>query len=109
MLPTTHAELVEQLASGANTVLMYSEMSAGFGPWRDSAWGWGFGFLFPVFWLLVLITLIGAVVYFLSNGTNDTNPDQALALLRERYARGEIEEEEFKERASRLRTLPSRR
>lgn len=104
LLSNIHSVLVEQLVKGLHTVGLSAEMSTGFDPWWDGVWG--FGFLWPLFWVLVVIILLGAVVYFLSTETDDTTPDRALAVLRERYARGEIEKEEFEERASRLGNRP---
>lgn len=109
MLPAMHVELIERLVSDANTVLLYSALNAGPGPWRNGAWGSGVGFLWSAVWLLLLVTLVGAVAYFVSSRTTDTNSDRALAVLRERYARGEIEKEDFEERASRLEDAPASR
>lgn len=82
-------------------------MRLGRGSWNGGGWGWGFGFLWPLFWLLVLAASIGVVVYLLTRHNDDsTNADQALVVLRQRYARGEIEDEEFEERTSRLRNPP---
>lgn len=74
------------------------------GGW-GSGWGMfgGWGFL----WLLLLIGTVAFGVYLA--GTADTGrdrtrerPDRALAELRERYARGEIDDGEFEERRQRL-------
>ncbi|ELY45916.1 hypothetical protein DV706_19385 (plasmid) [Natronorubrum bangense] len=72
----------------------------------NDGWGWGmfggWGFL----WLLLLVGLIVLVVSAV-NGSDQSQdgeqPDRALAELRERYARGEINEEEFEERRRTLR------
>lgn len=98
------AESVHQIASGTNMIALQPRMRPGSGAWESGAWGWGAGFLWPLFWLLVLAASIGFVVYLLTRQTDDsTTADQALVVLRQRYARGEIEDEEFDERASRLR------
>lgn len=60
----------------------------------------GFGFLIPLF-------IIGGVIYaiysiFDSNQTKNTNNKDALEILKERYARGEINEEEYERIKSRL-------
>ena len=63
--------------------------------------GWGLWFLWPA---LVLI-VAGVGVYLLVARGSDTggkSDDDALAVLRERYARGEIDEEEFERRRRQL-------
>lgn len=70
--------------------------------------GWmvgGVGFLWMLLWALVLIGLPVALVYHLltrSESRDETPPDDALALLRRRYAQGEIDEEEFETRRAEL-------
>jgi putative membrane protein len=48
-------------------------------------------------WLLIL-ALIGLGIWWLVREFRPTRRDQALQLLRERYARGEIDREEFEAR-----------
>jgi putative membrane protein len=69
--------------------------------------GWTFGFFGPLVGLLVM----GLVLYVLwsavsgqnSNATRSSNDPDAMETLRNRYARGEISDEEFEERARTLR------
>ncbi|AXS42636.1 hypothetical protein D1F64_14545 [Breoghania sp. L-A4] len=73
--------------------------------WRDGPYG-GFGmFLGPLFFLLVLAALVVgviAIIRWMDKGrhTQDSAKQgpRALDLLKERYARGEIDSEEFEER-----------
>jgi putative membrane protein len=70
------------------------------GPWHDGdAPGWWpvFPIGFGLFWLLVL----GGGFYLLSKRTKGGGAERVLA---ERYARGEIDEEEYRERLAVLRT-----
>ncbi len=97
---------VHQITSSANTIALQLRMGLESGSWGGGGWGWGFGFLWPLLWLIVLAATIGIVMYFLTRQTSSTNANNALVVLRERYARGEIEDEEFEERASRLRDHP---
>ncbi len=63
----------------------------GYGP-SGFAWGW-------VFWLGVLILLglgVWALVRALSGAPKRPSEDRALALLRERYAQGELDEETYR-------------
>lgn len=64
----------------------------GWGPCGFSWWGW-------VFWLLVLVLLwvgVYALIRAAWPGRKDSVEDRASALLRERYARGELDEETYR-------------
>jgi len=70
------------------------------GPWHhDTAWWPVFPIGFGLFWLLV----IGGAVYVLSKRVR-WRTDDAENVLAERYARGEIDEEEYRERLAVLRS-----
>ena len=62
-------------------------------------WGWGLGMMamMLLFWALVIIGLITGIRWLLGKG-RDERSDSALQILRERYARGEINKEEFEAR-----------
>jgi putative membrane protein len=75
---------------------MYGDMM-GWG----GGWGWGlFGMVHMVLWWLLII--LGIVVLakwlFGSSGPRTASEDRSLAILRERYARGEIDKQEFEAR-----------
>lgn len=69
---------------------------------------WGFGFLWPLLWLLVIAVLVIGVVYLFrvfrdgTTAASDGDSDRAMELVREQYARGEISDEEFEERTEKL-------
>jgi len=70
--------------------------------------GWGgmaFGGLLMVFWLALIIGLIVLLVRWLSATPVDTaSPGQdTLEILKQRFARGEIDTQEFEERTRQLR------
>lgn len=78
---------------------------SGMGGWGMGGSGmWGFGFLWPLLWLLVIAVVVIGAVYLFRSRTNGFGSDRAMELLREQYARGEISDEEFEERSSRLST-----
>ena len=82
--------------------------------WHDGMWnaghmaGWGgLGLgtmLLGLLWMALLVTLPVCVGYWLAtrSRTDGHTADSALAVLQERYARGEIGDEEFDRRRARL-------
>ncbi len=60
-------------------------------------WGMGFGWLIGVIILIVFVWLIVKVINQ-SGTSNQPNKSSALDILKERYARGEIDKEEFEEK-----------
>ncbi len=73
-------------------------------------WGWGMGaggFGMIILWILGILAIIWVVrevgagrLFPRSGGDQRSTPsqDSALAILRDRYARGEIDEDEFERR-----------
>lgn len=68
--------------------------------------GTGLGFLWGILWLLVAVLVIAGGVYLaihlLGNRETEFGSTDALTVLERRYARGEIDEEEFETRRERL-------
>ncbi|MEW5792419.1 SHOCT domain-containing protein [Thermithiobacillus tepidarius DSM 3134] len=66
----------------------------------DGHWGWGMGFvgwiLMLLFWLAVLGLAVWLIVY-LTRGQARAGPS-ALEILKERYARGEIDKAEYEQK-----------
>ena len=67
------------------------------------AFGWVGMLLMMLFWFGLIALIIWAIAGFVTRGqqqqvTQGTSEDRAKTILRERYARGEISEEEFTER-----------
>jgi putative membrane protein len=61
------------------------------------AWGIGMMLMMFLFWALVIIGLVVGIRWLLGRG-HPSRSDSALQLLRERYARGEINKEEFEQK-----------
>jgi len=59
-------------------------------------WGWGIGMMAMMFlfWVIVIVGLVVGIRWLLGKGNQQT-PDSALEILRQRYARGEINKEEY--------------
>jgi putative membrane protein len=62
--------------------------------------GYGYGGIFMIFWLVLIIVGIVALVRWFSHPhpTGEHGGSKPLDILKERYARGEIDEQEFKKR-----------
>ncbi len=75
------------------------------GPWRMHEWmGWGSGWggmflgpLFMIMWLAILVAVIAMVLRWLPGGSPGANTPRPTPrdILDERYARGEIDREEY--------------
>lgn len=69
------------------------------GDW--GAWGPGFGFLGMVimmlFWVLIIVGVVLVIRWLLNQGTRNSSgtEENALDVLKRRYARGEIDKETF--------------
>ncbi|MGE5087815.1 MAG: SHOCT domain-containing protein [Candidatus Levyibacteriota bacterium] len=77
----------------------------GYGPGMMGGYGWGGGWGFGVvgmllWWVLIIlgIVLLAKWLYRGSRGGGQGTANRAMEILRERYARGEIDKQEFEER-----------
>ena len=67
--------------------------------------GWGFGILMFLFWALIIGLVVWVVVSLTrrnSSISHTTYSNSALEILKERYARGEINRDEFEEKKKAL-------
>jgi putative membrane protein len=58
------------------------------------AWGLGMMLFMLAFWVLVIVGLVLGIRWLVAQG-RESRPDNALEILRQRYARGEINKEGF--------------
>lgn len=72
-----------------------------------SAWSWGegwgpgifwFGLMHVIWWALVIMGMVALIRWMVRRSPDQRNADPALDILRERYARGEIDKTEFEQR-----------
>jgi putative membrane protein len=71
-----------------------SEWGWGMHPMMCGAWGFGMMFMMVLFWGLIIVALVLAIRWLIGQG-KDSRTDSAAEILRQRYARGEINKEEF--------------
>jgi putative membrane protein len=71
--------------------------------WGDMGWGWGAALIWMIFMLIVLAGIAAVIIFAIrqSSGPRSSSAEQILA---ERYARGEIDEEEYQQRRRTLRS-----
>ena len=78
----------------------------GNGGWEHmgSGWGWGMGFgggLFMIlFWVVIIVAVVMLAKWLFGGSSRIDLPrgKSALDILKERYARGEIDKEEFEQK-----------
>lgn len=80
----------------------YAHMGQGMmGPGMMNGMGWGWMIIMMAFWISLIvgaIFLVRWVVLSTNKGHEAKLDDSALEILKQRYARGEIEKDEFEEK-----------
>lgn len=71
--------------------------------WSWDAWGVGTMLMMLVFWGVVVVGIMFAIRWAARMGRAGATSDRALDILRERYARGEIDKDEFEAKKQDLR------
>jgi putative membrane protein len=66
--------------------------------------GYGGGMMW-IFWILIIIALVWLVAFVTRRGSVSSGSDKsALEILKERYARGEIDRDEFEQKQKDLKS-----
>jgi putative membrane protein len=66
----------------------------GMHPMMWGAWGFGMMLMMVLFWALLIVGVVFLVRWLLGQ-SKESRTDSALEILRQRYARGEINKDEF--------------
>lgn len=86
---------------GSNQSSNYTPMM-----WGNNAAGWGFSFLGPIFmilwWGLIIVVIVALVRWSTNQSKGGSSDKTALDIIKERYARGEIDKQEFEEKKKEL-------
>jgi len=77
----------------------YEDWDVGTGMMGGWAMGWFGGLFMIVFWILILVGLVFVIRWLVQahgkGGQSDKGGSRAIEILRERYARGEIDKTQF--------------
>jgi len=90
-------------SSGCDTNTSFPSQGTGIMPmtWMmgyDAWGGFGFGWIFMIiFWILIILGVVALVRYLGNSGKTTKDDKTPLEILKERYAKGEIDKKEFEE------------
>ena len=92
--PLNQNQTNQNQASNSTKGNYFGNSMMGFG----YGYGWIGAIFMIVFWVLVILAIVSFVSWLVrqSKGTTNDNGNQAMDILKERYAKGEINKEEFK-------------
>lgn len=91
--------MLAQMTGVAAAVGSHPAWSGGHGPWGGGGPGWWL--VFPILFWVIALSIIGNVIYRRSPARSSRAA--AERILAERYARGEISEDELRQRRGVLR------
>ena len=72
-------------------------------PMMGGWWGGGMMIFGLIFWIAVIIGFVYLIKYLAKENQRPSAEDSALKILKERYAKGEIDKKEFEEKLKDLK------
>jgi putative membrane protein len=75
-------------------------MMGGF--YNMGTWTWLGMSLVILLWIFIIVGLIVLIKWLITSSKTKTSSDKALEILKERYAKGEIDDKEFEEKKAKL-------
>ena len=102
---TALASIVGETTTPGGALAQLPATVVAHGPWGDGTY-WPFFLMFPLFWILVIFLFIFVGRRAWRRNHHWVATQGAEGVLRERYARGEIDETEFRQRLEVLRSQP---
>ena len=83
----------------------HAVLAAGPGPWGegDGEWWWVARLVVTVVWIALVVVALRWLVFGRGRWGRPSAMERARGVLAERYARGEIDAQEYEERSKRLR------
>jgi putative membrane protein len=92
----------------AGTGAAFADSGFGYGGYGNHPMMWGNMFIGPMMMLLMIVVVVAAAIFVLKlfghggQGNGSTTHDRALAVLGERFAKGEIDKTEYEDRKKTL-------
>lgn len=90
--------------------MLLIQQGPGWCPWCSGHMGWGGGWMMMFWWVLIL-AIVAVVWWQVRRGSWSNRPihgrDRAEGILRDRFARGEIDEATYREQLAELRRTES--
>lgn len=107
MTDMTMRLIATSIAVLSGAAIAYADPSGDWTPgYGHMGWGGGFGmlggFMMLVFWGIIIALIVIAVRWFTDNNPGRSKSSDAMDILRSRFAKGEIDEEEFRKRKAAL-------